>query len=97
RWAVRRELSSRRPGHEPRGRQPWWAPPDRLDPHQVTLLGMLAAASMSSAFVNTLFTQTLAFSADDFGIGDFGRSVGGTAVRLGVVMTIPVTMLADRI
>lgn len=97
RWAVRREFSGRRPGHEPRGRQPWWAPPDRLDPHQVTLLGMLAAASMSSAFVNTLFTQTLAFSGDDFGIGDFGRSVGGTVVRLGVVMTIPVTMLADRI
>jgi MFS family permease len=96
-WAVRRELRNRRPEHEPRGRQPWWAPPDRLDPYQVTILGMLAAASMSSAFVNTLFTQTVAYSADDFGIGDWGKGVGGTVVRLGVVLAIPVAILADRI
>jgi MFS family permease len=97
RWATRRELRNRRPDWNPAGRQPWWAPPDRLDAHQVTVLGMLAAASMSSAFVNTLFTQTVAYSADDFGVGDWGRGVGGTIVRLGVVLSIPVAMLADRI
>ena len=49
---------------------PWWAPPDRLDPRALTVLGLLAAASMSSAFVNTLFTQTVNFAADDFGVSD---------------------------
>ena len=38
--------------------------------------GLLAAASMSSAFTNTLFTQTAQFAADDFGVGDFGFGVG---------------------
>lgn len=97
RWATRHELGKRRPGYNPAGRQPWWAPPDRLDPRQVTVLGMLAAASMSAAFVNTLFTQTIAYSADDFGVGDWAKGLGGTAVRLGVVLAIPFAMLADRI
>ena len=46
---------------------PWWAPPDRLTERQIRVLGLLAAASMSSAFINTLFTQTVNFAADDFG------------------------------
>ena len=41
------------------GATPWWAPPDRLTPRNVLVLGLLAAASMSSAFINTLFTQTV--------------------------------------
>lgn len=97
RWAAKRDFAARRPGRDPHGRQPWWAPPDRLDPRQVVVLGMLAAASMSSAFVNTLFTQTVKFSADDFGVSEWAKSVGGTAVRLGVVLTVPIAMLADRV
>ena len=38
------------------------------------VLGLLAAASMSSAFANTLFTQTVNFAADDFGVGDTGSA-----------------------
>jgi MFS family permease len=76
---------------------PWWAPPDRLDQRQVLVLGLLAAASMSSAFVNTLFTQTVAFAADDFGVGDVGVGVAGSIVRAGIVLTLPAAFLADRI
>ena len=97
RWATTRELRNRRPDFDPQGKQPWWAPPDRLDPHLVIMLALLAAASMSSAFVNTLFTQTVAYSADDFGVGDWAKGVGGTVVRLGVVLAVPVAALADRI
>ena len=62
------------PHHRARRRAtPWWAPPDRLDPRTLTVLGLLAAASMSSAFVNTLFTQTVNFAADDFGVSDTRR------------------------
>jgi MFS family permease len=82
--------------HEP-GRTPWWAPPDRLDPRQLDVLGLLAAASMSSAFINTLFTQTVNFAADDFGIGDTGVGVGGSIVRAGIVFALPVALLADRV
>ena len=75
----------------------WWAPPDRLDPRQVLVLGLLAAAAMSSAFVNTLFTQTVTFAADDFGVGNREIGIAGAAVRIGILITIPLAVLADRI
>jgi len=91
---VRRALRHRRPPGSP---QPWWAPPDRLTPRQARLMGLLAAASMSAAFANTLFTQTVNFAADSFGIGTTGQGVGGVAVRLGVVITLPIAFAADRL
>lgn len=75
---------------------PWWAPPERLDARQVLVLGLLAAASMSSAFVNTLFTQTVAFAADEFTIGESGQGIAAAIVRLGVLITLPATWLADH-
>lgn len=95
-WFVRRHFNGRSPGPEPL-RQPAWAPPDRLTVRQVHVLGLLAAASLTSAFVNTLFTQTVAFASDDFGIGDWGRGVAGTVVRLGILFGLPAAFLADRI
>lgn len=78
-------------------RNPWWAPPDRLDERQTLVLGLLAAASMSSAFINTVFTQTVAFAADDFGVGSSGIGVAGSVVRAGIVLALPAAILADRI
>jgi DHA1 family chloramphenicol resistance protein-like MFS transporter len=75
----------------------WWAPPDRLDPTQVLVLGLLAAASMSAAFVNTLFTQTVNFAADDFGVDNTGIGIAGAVVRVGIVIALPAAVLADRI
>ena len=76
---------------------PWWAPPDRLDTRAITVLGLLAAASMSSAFVNTLFTQTVNFAADDFGVGDTGIGIAGAIVRGGILLVLPLAVMADRI
>jgi len=76
---------------------PWWAPPDRLTERQIRVLGLLAAASMSSAYINTLFTQTVKFAADDFGIGNSGVGVAGSIVRAGIVLALPAALLADRI
>ena len=92
---TRRHLASRRPGDELP--LPRWAPPDRLDARQTQLLGLLAAASLLTAFVNTLFTQTVAFVADDFGVGDWGRGIAGTVVRVGIILSFPAAFLADRI
>jgi MFS family permease len=90
-WPVRRVLA--RSGSHER----WWAPPDRLDPTQVLVIGLLAAASMSAAFVNTLFTQTVNFAADDFGISDTGIGVAGAIVRTGILIALPAAVIADRI
>jgi MFS family permease len=51
---------------------------------------------MSAAFTNTLFTQTASFAADGFGIDTRGQGIGGVVVRLGVVIVIPFSILADR-
>ncbi|MET0579752.1 MAG: MFS transporter, partial [Ilumatobacteraceae bacterium] len=98
RWAVARR--GRPPGAHPHPHAtatPWWAPPDRLDPRGLTVLGLLAAASMSSAFVNTLFTQTVNFAADDFGVGDAAVGIGGGVVRAGIILVLPFAVLADRV
>jgi MFS family permease len=95
-YPVRRTIARRGKVYS-HGIQPWWAPPDRLDPRQALLLGLLAAASMSAAFANTLFTQTANFAAKDFGIDKFGQGVGGVVVRIGIVFALPVAFLADRV
>lgn len=91
RWAIARA------GKVHRTRPPWWAPPDQIDHRQGLVLGLLAAASMSSAFTNTLFTQTAQFAADDFGVGDVGFSIAGAIVRAGILVSLPFAVLADRV
>ena len=90
-WPVRRVIARRGSSNS------WWAPPDRLDPTQLLVLGLLAAASMSAAFVNTLFTQTVNFAADDFGAGDTAIGIAGATVRAGIIIAIPAAVLADRL
>jgi MFS family permease len=98
RWSIaRRGSPPTHVAHDHLAPTPWWAPPDRLDPRGLTVLGLLAAASMSSAFVNTLFTQTVNFAADDFGVGDTGIGNAGSIVRFGIVFVLPFAVLADRI
>jgi MFS family permease len=91
RWTLERR------GSLDRSKPPWWAPPDRLDPRQALVLGLLAAASMSAAFTNTLFTQTAHFAAEDFGVGDTGFGNAMSIVRAGIVITLPLAALADRV
>ena len=98
RWSIaRRGNAPTHAAHHHAAPTPWWAPPDRLDVRALTVLGLLAAASMSSAFVNTLFTQTVNFAADDFGVSDTGIGVGGAVVRVGIILVLPFAVLADRI
>ena len=75
----------------------WWAPPDRLTPEQLLVVGLLAAASMSAAFVNTLFTQTVAFASEEFAISDSGVGDAGSIVRAGIIIALPAAYLADRL
>lgn len=94
RWPMRHALRQRAVGD---GRQPAWAPPDRLTAQHVRVLGLLAAVSLSSAFVNTLFTQTVNFAATDFGVDERGQSIAGVIVRFGIFLALPFTVLADRL
>lgn len=99
-WLFRRPLVGmlrrRAPGRGDHGRQPWWAPPQRLSPRQVLVLGLLAAASLSATFVNTLFTQTVAFAADEFEVSEGTQGIAAAVVRMGIILALPLTVLADR-
>lgn len=92
---IRWFLSRRRALHPTA--PPWWAPPDRINDRHALVLGLLAGASMSSAFTNTLFTQTAQFAADDFGVGDTGFGIAGAVVRAGIIISLPLAILADRV
>jgi hypothetical protein len=96
-FLVARHLRRLRPDQHPLARTPWWAPPDRLNASQVSLLGLLAAASMSAAYINTVFSQTVKFAADDLGVGSGGIGVAGSVVRAGIIISLPAAFLADRI
>ena len=75
----------------------WWSPPDEVDATQVLVIGLLAAASMSAAFINTIFTQTVGFAADDFGISETAKGDSGSIVRAGIIFALPAAVIADRI
>jgi len=97
-WLFARPLRhSLRHRREPGTPSPWWAPPDQLSERQARTLALLAMASMSATFANTLFTQTANFAADTFGIDDRGQGIGGAIVRLGVLIALPLAVLADRL
>ena len=75
----------------------WWSPPDEVDATQVLVIGLLAAASMSAAFINTVFTQTVGFAANDFGISETAKGDAGSIVRAGIIFALPAAVIADRI
>jgi predicted MFS family arabinose efflux permease len=78
------------------GRQPWWAPPQRLDSRAAHVLGLLAAAQLIAGYCGTLFSQTVAFAADDFGAGERAQGIAGTVVRLGIAFSVALLALSDR-
>jgi MFS family permease len=81
----------------PGSRGAWWAPPDRLNERQVSLLGLLAMATASATFANALFTQTATFAADGFGVSSKALGAAGAVVRIGVLISLPFALLADRV
>ncbi len=68
-----------------------------FDATQVLVIGLLAAASMSAAFINTIFTQTVGFAANDFGIDETAKGDAGSIVRAGIVFALPAAVIADRL
>jgi MFS family permease len=71
--------------------------PQRLDARSAHILGLLAAAQLTTGFCNTLFSQTVAFAADEFGASEGAQGVAGSVVRVGIILTVLLLALADRI
>jgi len=94
---VRRELGRLPPAgaDEPR-RTPWWAPPDRFEPRAASVLALLCTLALVSGYLGTLITQTITFAADRFDASDRAQGTTLAAVRIGVVLALGLTVLADR-
>ncbi|MDP9071375.1 MAG: MFS transporter [Actinomycetota bacterium] len=75
---------------------PWWAPPDRLDPHTAQTLAALCALSVVAGYLGTLLTQTITFAADEFGATKADQGVALAVVRTDVVITVALMAMADR-
>ena len=81
----------------PDGKQPWWAPPDRLDQRAAGVLGVLLTASLVTGYLGTLLTQTITFAADEFGASDRAQGVALAGIRTGVLISLVVLAMADRV
>ena len=89
---ANREL--RRPRSD--GRQPIWAPAERLDPRSGQVLGVLCLMSVVAGYLGTLLSQTITFAFEEFGAGLVTQGNTLTAVRIGVLLALALVTLADR-
>jgi MFS family permease len=90
--AVARTL--RRPPRA--GKMPWWAPSQRPDPRAATVLGLLATLSLTLGYLATLLGRTMTFAADEFDASKTAQSVVLSTARIGAILAIVLTALADR-
>ena len=83
-----------------RRRQPsfsyWWAPPDRLDNHAATVLGLLCGVQIVDGYLGTVLTQTLTFAAKEFDHGNTAQGIVFGVVRVGVLLALAALALSDR-
>jgi len=92
-WGARWALRHWRRGD---GRQPWWAPPQRLDARSSRVLGSLAMAAVFAGYLGTVVSQTMAFAADEFDASDTAQGTALATVRVGALLALAVVAVADR-
>ena len=90
---VRNAIKRHRPGN---GRQPFWAPPQRLDTRSAALMGTLAATIVLSGFLSNAAAELHTYAADEFEVEALSQGVLGAVVRLGTILALPAAILADR-
>ena len=77
--------------------QPWWAPPQRLQPNQVDALARLTVLAICSGYIGTLLSQLTTFAGREFGAGPAAQSTAQAATRMGIVVVLIATAAADRV
>lgn len=93
RFPVRRAVRTHRTGD---GSQPFWAPPQRLDPRAAALMGTLAAAVLLTGFLGNAPAETHTYAADEFGVDQLSQGLLGAVVRIGTIIAIGASVMADR-
>ena len=80
----------------PATRAPWWSPPSRLNARSAQVLSRLCGLALLSGYLGTIITQTLTFAGDEFGASTTARGTTLAAVRIGVLFSMGLLVLADR-
>ena len=75
---------------------PWWAPPQRLDRRQATVLATLAALVAVQGFLGGLLPETLTYASSEMHFGTFGQGVVFASVELAALPALGALALADR-
>ncbi len=89
-WPMRRALAQRRTDI------PWWAPPDRFDAHTARTISLLCVGMIVTGYLGGIIGQTATFASDEFGTSDRAQGFLFAAVRLGTLLTLVITTLADH-
>ncbi len=90
-WPMRRAL--RRP---PSHGMPWWSPPDRLDARAARVIALLCSLAVLAGYLGSLLSQTISPAADEFGASNNAQGIVLAMTRVGVVVAVAITFLADR-
>ena len=91
--AVRRAMRTGRSGD---GTQPVWAPPQRLSARAATVMATLAAAAMLGGYLTNAPSELHTYAADEFGVDQAAQGLLGAVVRIGTLLAIGVSVLADH-
>ena len=91
-YPVRKTLKS---GSLP-GDSPWWAPPNRFDSKTSRTVSFLCVAAVVTGFLGALIGQTATFATEEFGADDRAQGILLACVRIGTLITVLLSALADR-
>ena len=75
----------------------WWLPPDRLDRRAAVTLSSACALAVLGGFLASQLTNTLTFAAEEFGADVGAQTRVLQVIRIGAVITLAGTLLADRL
>lgn len=86
--------SLRRPSRT--GVSPLWAPPARFRPRHVQVLSALCVVVMAVGFWSNAPAELHTYAADEFDAGHLSQGLLGAVVRIGTLVAIGASVLADR-
>lgn len=75
---------------------PWWSPPERQNARVSEMVALLCALAFVVGYSISVTTQTMTFAVDEFGVSDAAQGNALAAVRIGVLMSLGLLVVADR-
>jgi MFS family permease len=95
-WRVLLNIPVKRALRQPPDALPWWAPPDRFNRSTARTVSVLCIGMIVTGYLGALIGQTATFASDEFGTSDRAQGFLFAAVRLGTLLTVVITAMADR-